>query len=278
MRCVAGCFICIVLLTSCALTPQQVSPEVPPPTLAVENLDASDLMQAYGALLRARVREDDRRYTENDQFKRLQNEVAKRKLVTKKTSEEIAQGIVYLGMPKEQLMASIDGIKLSEQETFDRFLLKIYRGGERAKFRMPGIAAIFPNFWLNPWKHTHYRHRKGNEIAFTCTDNNKLKEEVIGLYVWGRTTFETYSTVTVDRSRIRTNFSPGFFNQDSAESQLYVRAGQNVPDGPQWELRGTGAGVFGSQLIRDSSSPGLLGRLIGQKTYPQLLRYLEKRC
>ena len=135
--------LCFTVLSGCASAPRQTGPSAAIPPAAIENLNDDDLMQAYGALLRARVREDDRSYIESDQFKRLQQEVAKRKLVTKKTSEQISQGVVFTGMPKEQMMASVDSLEVTEQQNIDRFLLKIYRGDPRGGPNVPWLLLPF---------------------------------------------------------------------------------------------------------------------------------------
>ena len=263
-----------LILSGCVSAPRQISP-VPDTPVDVENLDAAELMQSYGALLRARVREDDRRYIESDHFKRLQQEIAERKLVTKKTSEQIAQGIVFLGMSREQMMAALDSMELLDQATFDHFLLKMYRSSVSKKVK-PNNVGIAKYLGMA----THVFDKLANEVILTCTDTNDLEEKTIGLHVWGRTTFDTYFAGTMNQNRIRTNFSEDFFDTSSVESQSYTKRGAKPPDGPKWEQRGDLHLMM--QLVQRSRSSTALTDVIEERKnfrhYKLFSNYLASSC
>lgn len=152
------------------------------------------LMIFYGAQLRYAFRTGDYNHVTQGEFLVVEAELEKRKLITRSRVSQIERGIVFVGMPLVQALASVD--RLQEVDTL------ILEGSVIRSFRGPNFA------------------RLGSTISYDTFIS--CDGEVVTFFAAsGLITKETNNrTIGSTRIRFQTNFPTGFWAEQNYEDRI----------------------------------------------------------
>ena len=163
------------------------------------------LMVLYGESLRASYRLGDASIVTNPDFLRLEEELASRNLVTRDNISEIERGIVYVGMPLSQALASIDGLTEVDALVLNRHVIRSFQGINFA--RLGSITS--------------------RDTFISCDGI------VVSLFAArGLITAETYNfSFGSGRIRFQTNFRPNFWEDENFEDRI---RGNRIAEAPTY--------------------------------------------
>jgi len=215
----------------------------------LESMNSFDLMTIYGDWLRADFRGDDPRFISPNALAAIEQQIDQRQLLSAKAAGEVSEGLVYLAMPLTQLMGSISGLSVVEQVPFAGFALENYHANGP-------IAG----------------KRRAKTVVLVCN------EKLIGLSTLGVTTFDTWRGVSASKSKVRTNFSPGYFDQTSAVARRWIESGSTPPRPTKIHLAARGERGLILDLRNGSSLQSRLEFLVNAGQFPRLKQYFGRVC
>ncbi|MGE0500065.1 MAG: hypothetical protein AB7I79_00260 [Rhizobiaceae bacterium] len=196
------------------------------PSAAQAPADRSDetLMTWYGATLRQAYRSGETAALDADAFLAAEEELDRRGLITTENLSEIERGIVYVGMPLAQALASIDGLEEVDTLVLKGHLIRSFRGPTSVKL---GSRERFDTF-------------------IACDDR------IVTLYAAsGLITAETYNqTFGSGRIRFQTNFAKDFWTSADFEPRIRGNREFRKPGHygdrreHRWSLFSNNSGVF----------------------------------
>lgn len=215
----------------------------------LESMNSFELMSIYGEWLRANHREENTKFISDRALIAIEQQIEKRKLLSAKGAGEVSEGLLYLAMPVSQLMASVSGLSLVEQVPFGGFALELYRANGP-------IAG----------------KRRGRTVALVCN------ERIIGLSTIGTTTFDTWRGVSNSNSKVRSNFSPGYFSGNSAVARRWIESGSMPPKPTDKHLAARGERGLILDLRGRSSLQSRLEYYVNAGQFPRLKKYFGRVC
>jgi hypothetical protein len=170
-------------------------------------LPDAELASRYGTLLRAQYTGVDFDFSE---LGGLEAEISNRRLFSSLQVVQIEKGVVFVGMPLTQLLASMDGLKQSDYAERETFTLRAYMVAANAQDRFANVAMAA------------YRHRMPQTQFVLCN------ERVVAMYVrnaliapdsvevWGAPGIVGEPSLSPgDGVYIQTTFQPGFWNESN---------------------------------------------------------------
>lgn len=215
----------LLLVTGCLV------PSSPPSNYQAPLTNDLQVMRDYGQVVRRSYREKNPALLRSDEFRRLEKIVEKGGKVGPAEYREIEKGIIYVGMPMDQAMASLDDLVEVDLLSINESLIVSYRGAAVSL----NSSSIIGRLVLS---------RRVTVIS--CNDT------VVGFFIHGHITPETQrATFGSGKLRFQTNFAAGFWTDESTIEAR--RLGSSILSGPRtyadrrehrWSLFSNNSGEF----------------------------------
>lgn len=176
----------LMLLTACAST-------------SWEPLPGSDeaLMREYGAIVREAYRTGADAPTFTPEFITLEADLEERGLIDREKLDEVRKGVVYLGLPVAQLLASIDSIDEIDRTVINGAEIRTFRGGY---YEVTSITTFSERFITCD----------GRLVAFRVVSDMHGWFQRPVMKVRGLN--HSHSTASRTGAAYRTNFPPGYWD------------------------------------------------------------------
>ena len=164
------------------------------------------LMIEYGSMLRRAYKTGDQSLISNARFIEIETDLEARELIDRQTFAQIQKGIVFVGMPLEQALASLEGLVEVDVLVIDGIEIRSFRGATTGR---TGALAT-------------------RDTIISCDG------KVINLFVTrSLITKETYNrTFGSTRIRFQNNFPPGYWDQENYEER--IRGNRIFEDTQSW--------------------------------------------
>lgn len=206
----------------------------------IDQIPDEELMVKYGSGLRSAFKTDDYELVSSPVFLKIETELEDRGLITRQSASEIERGIVYVGMPLTQALASVSGLKEVDTLVLNGHVIRSFRGATSAALGLQVSSDTF----------------------ISCDG------KIVTLFAAkGLITADTYHRTYGSRGiRFQTNFPPGFWKNANFENRI---RGNRVFDKPRhfadrsehrWSIFSNNSGVFVKpSLWRETGSTSYRG-------------------